>query len=154
MELFNFNQETYGNEFNNHILEQWKTSVEMANAISERRTSTNNFFITLNSIIFAVISFQFSKKSICLSCMGIIICYLWTISLENYKKLNETKFKIINELEKKLPANVFDYEWELIGKGNDHKKYKKFSNLEKAIPYIFGILYIISIVYPILKEVI
>jgi hypothetical protein len=69
--------------------------------------------------------------------------------LENYRKLNSGKFKVIHEIEKELPLNLFEYEWEKLGKGNDPKLYKKLSNVEKIIPYIFGCLFFSVILFEI-----
>ena len=75
MELKNFNEKKYGKEYKSHILEQWKTAVEMSNAISERRTNMNNIFLTLNSILIALITFQLEKKSLGYAAVGIVIWY-------------------------------------------------------------------------------
>ena len=150
MNLFNDSEKKYGDDYRNHILEQWKTAVEMSNALSDRRTNMNNIFLTINAILIALITFQLEKKSMGFAIVGIVICMLWLINLSNYKKLNSAKFKIINELEKKLPANVFDYEWELIGRGEEGKKYKRMSQIEKLIPYIFMVVYAVAILYPLI----
>lgn len=122
----------------------------MSNAISDRRTNMNNIFLTLNSILVALITFQFEKKSMGYAVVGIVICIIWLVNLDNYKKLNSAKFKIINQLEKELSANIFDYEWELIGRGESGKKYKRMSSVEKWIPYIFIAIYLVDIFYPII----
>lgn len=150
LELKNFDEEQYGSDYKAHILEQWKIAVTMSNAISERRTNMNNIFLTLNSMLVALITFQFEKKSMGYALIGIVVCLIWISNLENYKKLNTAKFKIINKLEKELPANVFDYEWDLVGRGDDGKKYKRMSNLERIIPLIFVLVYVVAIVYPLL----
>ncbi len=46
-------------------------------------------------------------------------------------------------MEKKLPLSLFETEWELLGKGKDRKLYKSFSLIERQIPVIFIILYIV-----------
>ena len=63
--------------------------------------------------------------------------------LENYRKLNSGKFKVIHEIEKQLPLKLFDYQWEKLGKGEDPKLYKKLSNVEKGVPCIFGGLFLL-----------
>ncbi|SJZ83034.1 RipA family octameric membrane protein [Garciella nitratireducens] len=67
MEIENLKSEEYGEQYKEHLLEQWKTCVEMANCNSERRISTNNVYITVNAAIIALISFTFDYKSILLS---------------------------------------------------------------------------------------
>lgn len=152
LELMNFNQEQYGSEYRNHILEQWKTAVDMSNAISDRRTNVNNIFLTINSILLALVNFQFEKKSMGYALIGCAICGIWILNLKNFKQLNSAKFKVINELEKKLPANVFDYEWEVVGRGNNGKKYKRMTKIEQAIPFTFVLIYVVAIMYPIITK--
>ena len=86
-----------------------------------------------------------------ISISAILICIYWVNLLENYRKLNSGKFKVIHEIEKELPLNLFKYEWEKLGKGNDPKLYKKLSNVEKVIPLIFGILFLFVIVFELIN---
>ena len=95
----------------NLLLEQWKTCVDMANSVSQRRDTMNNWFITLNIGLFVALSMNFDRKSILGSILGICLCIIWLGFINNFKKLNTVKFKIINELEKKLPKQPFDQEW-------------------------------------------
>ena len=143
------NKIQYGDRYTEYILEQWKTAVEMSNALSDRRTNMNNIYVSINAIMIALLTFQFEKKSIGFAIVGISVCVLWLVNLNNYKRLNSVKFQIINELEKKLPANVFDYEWELVGRGDESKKYKKMSCIEMIIPGIFILVYAVNIFYPV-----
>lgn len=98
MEIENLKSEEYGEQYKDHLLEQWKTCVEMANSNSERRISTNNVYITVNAAIIALISFTFDYKSILLSIVGAIVSILWLNSIISYKKLNSVKYQIINEI--------------------------------------------------------
>lgn len=150
MNLFNDSEKTYGDDYRSHILEQWKTAVEMSNSLSDRRTNMNNIFLTINAILIALITFELEKKSIGFAVVGVMICVIWLANLSNYKKLNSAKFKVINELEKKLPANVFDCEWEIVGRGEDGKKYKRMSQIEKLVPCIFMLVYIVAILCPLI----
>lgn len=153
MELYNYNEQEYGEQYKDHLLEQWKTAVEMSSSLSDRRTNSNNIFTTINTILIAILTFKIDQKNVLFGVVGIIICISWICSLENYKKLSSVKFNIINKLEKKLPVNLFDYEWELVGRGQDKKKYKKMSKIEMFIPYVFIVIYLIAIVYPFLKTI-
>jgi len=103
VEIENLKSEEYGEQYKDHLLEQWKTCVEMANCNSERRISTNNVYITVNAAIIALISFTFDYKSILLSMVGAIVSILWLNSIISYKKLNSVKYQIINEIEKSCP---------------------------------------------------
>lgn len=147
MNLFHSSEKEYGDNYNDHLLQQWVTCVEMSNSVSERRINVNNLFITLNTAIAALINFKSENASFFLSAIGILLCIIWLYNIENYKKLNDAKYKIILEIEKKLPVNPFDYEWTIMGKGKDRKRYIIFTEIEKPISYIFIFLYIFSIIY-------
>lgn len=124
------------------ILEQWKTCVEMANSVSQRRDAMNNIFITLNLAVVTAISFNFEIKSLFILGAGIIVSIIWILFIRNYKLLNTEKFKVINEIENKLPVKPFNTEWEKL---KINKKYRDSTKLENVLPIIFIILYIIAI---------
>lgn len=147
IELFNIAKDKYGEEYENHTLEQWKTCVEMADNISERRVNSNNFFLTLNSVILAISVMFKSGREVVVSIIGIFIVFLWIETINNYKKLNSHKFKIINELEKELPSKPYSYEWHIMGNGYNKEKYKRLTDIEKITPVVFGIIYVILIIY-------
>ena len=88
MDLLSNDSEKYGSEFNEHILEQWKVCVEMANSNSERRLTSNNIFIAINAAIIALTSFAPDYKSIVMSLVGIIVSTIWINSIKSYKELN------------------------------------------------------------------
>jgi hypothetical protein len=97
--LDSLSRKEYGAEYDMVILEQWKTCVEMANSNTEKRTNSNNIFITINAALLAVISFSLEYKSIILSVVGIAVCAVWLCSIDNYKKLSSVKYDIVNEIE-------------------------------------------------------
>ena len=70
MQLESVSREDYGADYDSVVLEQWKTCVEMANSNTEKRTNSNNIFITINAALLAVVSFSMEYKSIVLSVVG------------------------------------------------------------------------------------
>ena len=62
MELKSVPRDKYSAGYDDVVLEQWKTCVEMANSNTEKRANTNNIFITINAALLAVISFSLEKK--------------------------------------------------------------------------------------------
>lgn len=148
MELNSVSREEFGEQYNTVVLEQWKTCVEMANSNTEKRTNSNNIFITINAAILAIISFSLDYKSIILSIVGIAVCVVWVFSIESYKKLSSVKYHIVNEIEEQLPLKPFTYEWDTL---NSEKKYPGLTKIEKVLPWLFIILYGVSILWPILK---
>ncbi len=154
MELSNSKEEDYPKtQEQEHILEQYKLYVGSAEKVTDRRNAANTFYLTLTTSIAGVIGyvktndFDNDKYLILgLSISAILICIYWVNLLENYRKLNSGKFKVIHEIEKLLPLKLFDFEWEKLGRGNDKKLYKKMSNVEKGIPFIFGVLFFFVII--------
>ena len=83
----------------NNMLEQYKTYVESADKISDRRINVNTFFITLNSALITVMTIFFNNISLLffLSFLGTIFSILWFLNLKNYKHINNCKFNIIHK---------------------------------------------------------
>lgn len=128
------------------ILEQYKLYVEMADKISERRSSVNTFFLTANSIILTVVSingFDIAKFSWLITAVGLIFSYTWYYLLQSYKLLNSGKFRVVHKIEQKLPLNLYAFEWEILGEGKDRAKYWPISHIEKILPALFAIIYIV-----------
>ena len=130
-------------------LSQWKTCVEMANAVSARRDSMNNLFVTVNLAVAAAVSYMWDIKTIFLLFAGIIDCVVWILFINNYKHLNSAKFEVINSIEKSLPIKAFSKEWEIIHKS---KTYKESTKLEKALPIAFIVLYVGIFLYLFLQK--
>lgn len=137
------------------ILEQYKLYVDTAEKVSDRRQSSNNFFLTLNSVLLAFtgfltsLSFKFWHAILALA--GICIALLWLLTLKSFRNLNRGKFKVIHCLEEQLPIKLFKDEWRYLGEGKDKKKYLKLSVVEQGVPIVFMILYILVIVLMFLK---
>jgi hypothetical protein len=142
--------------YQTHILEQYKIYVEMADRISARRNLANIFFLTLHTTILGVVGFAFQKIELVnpkwlttLPFIGVIIlCFVWWWLLLSYRQLNTAKYKVIGQLEEKLPASPYWFaEWKELGEGKDRKKYIPLTVLEKIVPTIFGVLYFMIWVY-------
>lgn len=125
------------------LIIQWQTCVEMANSVSQRRDTMNNIFVTLNLAIMAAVSMVWDIKSILILVAGCAICGLWILFIQNYKRLNTAKFEIINKMERDLPYQPFNIEWEKL---KNNKEYKDSTKLERFLPIMFIILYIVTII--------
>lgn len=152
--LLNKDNVTLSETYKEHLLEQYKLYVEMADRISQRRISINSFFITINSTIFTVLTFYKDKISdwgILIFLIGIIVSFSWFYMVNSYKQLNSAKFQVIHEMEKTLPASLYAFEWSKLGEGKEKKKYWPISHIEKIIPIIFAIIYLVGgIIYLLL----
>jgi hypothetical protein len=66
---------------------------------------------------------------------------MWYGLVRSYKDLNTAKFKVIHEMEAKLPVAPYDSEWEKVGKGKNSKLYLPFTHIEIYIPWVFFVIH-------------
>lgn len=133
-----------------NLLPQYKLLVETTNEISNRRESTNKFYLTLITILVGVLSFISTNYNLLFAIVPLIFIILISISwkkhIQQFKLLNTVKFKLINHLEKHLPVYAFTKEWDLlISKG-----YSELSNWDEKVPKCliwFSIIGIIIILF-------
>ncbi|MDD1679377.1 MAG: hypothetical protein LUO93_09390 [Methanomicrobiales archaeon] len=150
-ELFLIDPDSYGPNFHEHLLEMYKVYMEMADHVSQRRDSANNFFVTLNSAIIALIGIVASILTssiilkfcwvVVISVTGIIICVRWRDIIQSHKDLNSGKFVIIHMLEEKLPATLYKTEWSYLNPPIGRKRYKSLTLAELQVPLVFIGLY-------------
>ena len=138
-------------KYRDHVLEQYRIYIEMADRISARRSTANTFFLTLNTLVVATLSAceeKFSRLSFAVACMAaIVLWYVWKRLIESYRQLNTAKYTVVGELEKKLPASPYwSAEWSALGEGKDPKKYKPLTAVETWVPVVFLCLYLLSCV--------
>lgn len=143
-------KDNYADRYMDHYLEQYRIYLHIFNNTSDRRQKTNEFFLGINTAIIGIMGYIEAKEIlhapiilILVPLVGIAICFCWYRLILSFSQLNRAKFKVIHALEKKLPANLFESEWQLLGKGKDKRKYYPISHIERFIPIIFIILYII-----------
>lgn len=112
----------------------------------DRRQGTNNFYISLCTAMLTVIvafvatkvnTFAWSAVTIVISGMMLFICDNWKKTLEAYGVSNQAKYEVLNSIEEKLPALIFESEWEY-GKTINYSSYSK---RESLIPEIFTYLF-------------
>lgn len=136
-------------KYNDHLLEQYKMYYESAEKISSKRQTANSFFVTINTTLIALVSYLSMGDENSggyywvVAVAGIAISYMWYRLIRSYKDLNSAKFKVIHEIEKKLPLSPFDAEWEAVGRGIDPKLYLPFTHIEVIIPWIFLFLHLV-----------
>ncbi|MBV5328922.1 MAG: hypothetical protein JZU65_15045 [Chlorobium sp.] len=145
----------YGKDYQEHLLEQYKLFVTMADNVSARRTLANSFYITVLSALLAILSLageNFATEAqnmifLVVSILGLVLCIVWKININSYGQLNTGKFKVIHEMEAQLPFACYDREWEFLGAGQDSKKYLQLTKVEQYVPYLLAIPYLLLLVY-------
>ena len=92
---------------------------------------------------------KFAVVLILSSLGGACISYLWYRILIAYKGLNSGKFKVIHEIETRLPLAIYDTEWEALGRGESKERYWPFTHIELWVPRIFILIYFCTICFAI-----
>lgn len=149
------NQNSIKNSNKLNILnEQYKLYVEMADRISQRRQSANSFFLTINTALVGLVSYiHVGRPELgfhwVIGLAGVILCFTWHRLVRSYKDLNTGKFKVIHEIEKKLPIQPYSDEWKMLGEGKAKTKYLPVTIGELIVPIIFAAIHAFVIGYSI-----
>ena len=128
-------------------LDIYKLAVEMADRVSSRKAIVNTFFLTLNTALFTGISV--AKFPWYADAAGLLFAMVWWSLLLSYKALNRAKFKVINDMEKKLPAQIYTDEWGHLGERVNlwrhprrwMRSYREIGSVERYVPLIFALAY-------------
>ena len=123
---------------------QYELIVNSANKVSEWRQATNKFYLTVNTAVLGITAYLYGTAPATItvtSVMGILISILWHENINYYRRLNEAKFKVIHEIEKKLPFAMFKKEYNYTQQMSKHST----SRIECWIPRLFIIAYVIAL---------
>lgn len=157
------------------ILELYKTAVEMADRVSARRAGANTFFVTVITALAAIVGIVSSARRpaphgnlptfdafglVTTAVAGIVLSFVWWMLLRYYRRLSGAKWKVINELEARLPAQPFTEEWKYLhpyeptsedelAKLPWHKRirlrsqHREATIVEQFIPFVFMVIYLV-----------
>lgn len=122
----------------------YKLTVEMADRVTARRGTANSFFLAVNSALAAVVGATSADQTVA-ALAGIVLSAAWWLLLRSYRDLNRAKFKVIIEMEQKLPVQPYDAEWKYL---KDDKvagwrgRYAEQGTVERVVPVAFIALYL------------
>jgi hypothetical protein len=155
--LLSVPEKQYGEDYRDHYLEQYKLFVASSQQISDRRLTSGNYFLAINSSLVTTFGLTLSllgrhKWNVVIPVAGLLVCLVWYSLVLSYKALNTAKFKVIHELEEHLPAALFKYEWHVCGHGKGGK-YRPLTHSERYIPLLFGALYVVLAAYALFGPV-
>lgn len=139
------------------LIKEYELMIQTSENLIERRDKMSERYravsITLISLVTASIAFGnlllFGAATLVVGLLLIVISHSWLSSLDDYSRNNEGKYAVINEIERKLPANMFDTEYIY----NKYKGIKTYSIREKSFPKVFKIVGIFLIVLGIIFAV-
>ena len=136
----------YGEKYPDHLLEQYKLYVEMADRISQRRDQSNKFYATVYSALAAVLllaaRFDLSDSTLgivflAVGIVGTSLAFIWWLNIQSYRALNRAKFAVIQEMETRLPFPGYKKEWELLRPPQGKPKYLQLTRIEQYVPAVF-----------------
>jgi hypothetical protein len=127
--------------------------VEMADRVSQRRQAANNFYLSVNTGLIGgtayLASTTQSRVLWILGLAGIAICVLWVRNITSYKTLNSAKFHIIQDVEKRLPAQPYTEEWDRLDPKKKGQRHNPFHTVETKVPYVFAVVHGVQAAYNI-----
>lgn len=162
--LYPVSPSEYGPKYRSHLLAQYKLAVERADAVSERRATTNEFYLVLISVILSVegigIGGTFVGTPIIppriapwIGVVGLVVAGSWMAAIYASNQLNRAKFHVINRLEQNLPAAVFTVEWNYRTTGSDAspsrpgRLYTSSTYIESIVPAALFVLFLGLTIY-------
>jgi hypothetical protein len=137
--------------FAGNLFEQYQLFVEETARISDRRHSTSNLFLSVNSVLVGAVALLIQQSggkggsfllflAFLLVAAGSVLCILWMQFLLKYAKRLRKRFTYLSNLERDNPSlllRVFS---------NKELSSESFSHLEARIPIVFLATYIVAVV--------
>lgn len=141
------------------VIDLYKVMVDSSESLVGRRQAVNTFFLTANGALVTAYGIILKNASddeltplgvLLLAGIGIILSFAWKSLITSFGQLNTGKFKVINYLEKYLPAAIYDAEWAALAEGKDPKIYKSFTAREKWVPNSLIVLHFLVALFSVL----
>jgi hypothetical protein len=137
-----------GGDLPEGFLDIYRMAVEMADRISARRAAASSFFLSAQTALIALVAAT-SKKHWALAVPGLVLAITWWLLLRSYRRLNTEKFKVIQTMEKRLPASPFQDEWDALKPAQGRRargRYVELGLLERVVPLLFAAIFIVILV--------
>jgi len=159
--LLSCERESYGSEWQTHYLQVYLSYTKSAEAISEKRTRANAFFLSLNIAILSGLLLTFNGTDLAedtafqnpvIILVGLAGCafnFFWCFLIQAYKNINAAKFLIIQETEKLLPLKCYSTEGLILAQKKGMGKINTLTFIETFIPIVFTCLFVIVLIIPL-----
>ena len=138
------------------LMEQYKIMVSSTEKVTEQRLKVNNLFFTITSSILSVAlvvgkTLDFSLAGtiamIILSGMAFLVSFFWEKLINSYGNLNRGKFQVIDNIEKQLRTNMFEYEWKVL---TEEIKYEPNTRTEATVIQRFRFFILAVVIFEII----
>lgn len=133
------------------MFQQYKLFVENKENFINRSFHTNKFYMVLVLVIilgmFFTKEFSFAyglTSTLIFSAAGMGICALWWLNMDAYNFLIKVKLsKVVEEMEKSLPAQPYTQEFLAIKEMKKNKKEFVFTDIQKGLSIIVFLFFFI-----------
>jgi len=141
----------YGASFQAHLLEQYKVFVESAQRVTDRRITTGNYLLTVNSFLLTVFGVASAQHMggfwlAIVPVAGLLVSFTWYALVVFYRNLGASKYKVIHQMEQYLPAAPFRCEWQTVHE-DKAQRHTGVTHLERVIPLTFAVIYLALLGY-------
>jgi len=150
--IFGAPETSYGPDYKNHMLAQYKLFVESVNYTSELKLKINTYFLTINTALITAIGLAISRNTVnslvwhlILPLAGMSISLIWWGTTYSYKQRNISKLRIVHCIEERLPLALYKTEWRLMDENHANPVKKFFFQIDLFIPWVFAVSYLLFI---------
>jgi hypothetical protein len=135
--------------------DEYKFFAESTQHLSERRQSATQTYLSINTAIVGVLTFLIKDSGIAeervllvivpLFLVGILACWIWYKIIVQYKKLINWRYDQLMEMEHQFDNchQIYINEKEKFFKFTKGKRKFGFSRLERVLPIMFIVLYVL-----------
>jgi hypothetical protein len=133
--------------------EEYKLLYQRTEKLSERRQTTSQIYLTINTAIFGAVAFLVKDSglsrwalglvTLSLFLVGLLACIIWLIILVKAEKFLDWQYDRLRDMEKDIPTHfkIFSKENEAFFEPSRGKKKFSFSLQEAWLPIVLMILY-------------
>jgi hypothetical protein len=150
--LFRNRRQLHDHPQADRVFDQYKAIIDSAETLQNRRQALHAFYMSINSLFLAGIavvgreSIQgdawLAAGPIALAVTGLLMCESWRRQIAAYGAVNNSKFDVINKIERELPIAPFLAEWISLQQRN----FESFTKTEGRIPSVFMLLYGVAVI--------
>jgi hypothetical protein len=123
-----------------------------ANWANQRLLTINGFVISAIGLFLKVGGYQRLEGAgiFALTSLGVFLAMAWRSLIISFGQLNTGKFRVIQAMEKYLPAAIFAAEWDALDQGRSKAIYKSFTDRERLVPISLAVIYAASAIMSVL----
>jgi hypothetical protein len=129
---------------NPQLLEQYKAKLTDLGNLGTRQTAMTTYYVSILSALLGVLAFKdrplaavdpIIVLAVCVP--GILVSILWFTGVSFFRTLFRAKIRVLEELEKSLPAQTFKTEFAMMKEGGR----SSWLYFERLVPVVFAVVF-------------